>query len=102
MGAKLNFKTYLQNRFFNFLSHLSEAPKSYDCTKTLVLYILLSLAVRCVCYVTLSLTPGGKNLGQITKKRLQQKRHILQLGYLIAQWVAGYSSSGGHSACARI
>ncbi len=43
MGAKLNFKTYLQNRIFNFLSHLSEGPKSYDCTKTLVLYILLSL-----------------------------------------------------------
>jgi hypothetical protein len=28
MGANLNFKTYLQNRFFNFLSHLSEGPKS--------------------------------------------------------------------------
>ncbi len=43
MGAKLNFKTYLQNRIFYFLSHLSEGPKPYDCTKTLVLYILLSL-----------------------------------------------------------
>jgi hypothetical protein len=43
MGAKLNFKTYLQNRFLNFLSHLSEGPKSYDCTKSLVLYILSSL-----------------------------------------------------------
>ena len=71
MGAELNFKTYLQNRFLIFLSHLSEGPKSYDCTKTLVLYILLSLysTVRCVCYVTLSLTPGGQNLSQITTKR---------------------------------
>jgi hypothetical protein len=43
MGAKLNLKTYLQNRFFNFLSHLSVGPKSYECTKTLVLCILLSL-----------------------------------------------------------
>jgi hypothetical protein len=39
MGEKLNLKTYLQNRFLNFLSHLSEGPKSYDCTKTLVLCI---------------------------------------------------------------
>ncbi len=53
-------------------------------------------AVRCVCYVTLLPTPGGQNLGQIKTKRFQQKRHILQLGYLIAQWVAlaGNSSSG--------
>jgi hypothetical protein len=43
MGGKLNFKTYLQNRFFKFFNHLFEGPKSYDCTKTLVLYILLSL-----------------------------------------------------------
>jgi hypothetical protein len=43
MGAKLNLNTYLQNMFFNLLSHLSEVPKSYDCTKTLVLCILLSL-----------------------------------------------------------
>ncbi len=39
MGAKLNLKTCLQNRFLNFLSHLSEGPKSNDCTKTLVLCI---------------------------------------------------------------
>jgi hypothetical protein len=39
MGAKLNLKTNLQNMFLNFLSHLSEGPKSYDCTKTLVLCI---------------------------------------------------------------
>jgi hypothetical protein len=28
--------------------------------------------VRCVCYVTLSLTPGDQNLGQITTKRLKR------------------------------
>jgi hypothetical protein len=41
MGAKFNFKKYLQNMFFIFLSHLSEGPKLNDCTETLVLYILL-------------------------------------------------------------
>jgi hypothetical protein len=35
MGTKLNSKTYLQD----YLSHLSEGPKSYECTKTLVLCI---------------------------------------------------------------
>jgi hypothetical protein len=60
MGTKLNFKTYLQNRFFDFLSHLFEGPKSYGCTKTLVLYILYPFTVRCVCYATLSLTLGVK------------------------------------------
>jgi hypothetical protein len=39
MGAKSNLKTYLQTRFCNFLSNLSEGPKSYDCTKTLGLCI---------------------------------------------------------------
>ncbi len=30
-------------------------------------------AVRCVSYVTLSLTPGGQNLGQITTKRYKKR-----------------------------
>ncbi len=43
MGAKLNFKTYLQNRFFNFFCHISEGPESYDCTKTSNLYTFIPL-----------------------------------------------------------
>jgi hypothetical protein len=66
MSAKLNFKTYLQNRFYNFLSHLSEGPKSYDCTKPLVLYILLSLCGSVTSHFPL--TPGGQNLCQIVSK----------------------------------
>jgi hypothetical protein len=63
MGAKLNSKTYLQNRIFNFLSHLSEGSKSYDCTKTLVYSIYFyPFAVRCVCYVTLSTNSWGSKL----------------------------------------
>jgi hypothetical protein len=98
MGAKLNFKTYLQNRFLNFFSHLSEGPDSYDCTKTLVIYILLSLCG----YMCLLRHTFTTSLGQITTKCLLQKIHILQLEYLIAQWVAGNSSSGGNSAYERI
>jgi hypothetical protein len=68
MGGKLNFKTYLQNSFLNFFSYLSEGPKSYDCTKTLVLYILLSLC----CWMWLLrhtfTNSWGQNLGQIKTK----------------------------------
>ena len=61
MGANLNFKTCLQNRFFNFLSHLSEGPESYDCTKTLVLYILLSLCcLICLLRHTFTNSWGSK------------------------------------------
>jgi hypothetical protein len=81
MGAKLNFKTYLQNRFFNFLSHVSEGPKSYDCTKTLVFYILLSLySSMCLLCHTFTYSWGSKLKPNYNKT--MKKRHILQLGYL--------------------
>jgi hypothetical protein len=69
MGAKLNLKTYLQNRFFNFLSHLSNHMTVH---KLWYSVYINPFTVRCVCYVTLSLTPGGQNLGQITTKRLKR------------------------------
>ncbi len=69
LGAKLNFKTYLQNRIFNFLSHLSEGPKSYDSTKTLgTLYTFIPLRLAVSVTSHFPLTPGGQNLCQKVSK----------------------------------
>ena len=84
MGAKLNFKTYIQNRFLNFLSHLSEGPKSYDCTKNLVLYILSSLyGQMCLLRHTFTNSWGSKlrpNYNKmITTIETHQQRKITQV-----------------------
>jgi hypothetical protein len=42
-GRKIEFQDTFTKYFFDLLSHLSGVLKSYDCTETLVLYILLSL-----------------------------------------------------------
>ncbi len=72
MGAKLNLKTYLQNRFFNFLVISLRDPNHMTVQKLWYSVYFYPFTVRCVCYVTLSLTPGGQNLGQITTKRLKR------------------------------
>jgi hypothetical protein len=78
MGAKLNLKTYLQNRVFNFLSHLSEGPKSYDCLKTVVLCILLSL-YRKMYLLCLTFTNSWGSKLRPNYNQTIKKRHILQL-----------------------
>jgi hypothetical protein len=71
MGAKLNLKTYLQNRFLIFLAISLRDPIHMTVQKLSYSVYINPFTVRCVCYVTLSLTPGGQNLGQITTKRLK-------------------------------
>ena len=72
MGAKLNFNTHLLNIMFDFLSYLSAGPTCSTVQKLWYSVYVNPFTVRCVCYVTLSLTPGDQNLGQITTKRLKR------------------------------
>jgi hypothetical protein len=68
MGAKLNFKTHLQNTFFVFLRYLSGDPTHSTVQKLWYSINYYPFTARCVYYVTLSLTPGGQNLCQIVNK----------------------------------
>ena len=65
MGAKLNFKTHLQNTFFFFVRYLSRDPTHSTVQKLWYSIYYSSFTARCV---TLSLTPGGQNLCQIVNK----------------------------------
>jgi hypothetical protein len=68
MGAKLNFKTHLQNTFVVFLRYLSGDPTHSTVQKLWYSIYYYPFSARCVYYVTLSLTHGGQNLSQIVNK----------------------------------
>ncbi len=72
MGAKLNLKAYLQIGFLIFWAISLRDPNHMTVQKLWYSVYINPFTVRCVCYVTLSLTPGGQNLGQIKTKRLKR------------------------------